>query len=30
MIDELDEDLFASNTITKTLSNPGFRAGIKH
>ena len=30
MIDELDEDQFAANNITKALSVPGFAAGIYH
>ncbi|OJJ44533.1 hypothetical protein ASPZODRAFT_153470 [Penicilliopsis zonata CBS 506.65] len=30
MINEVDEDSFAANHITQTLSIEGFRAGIKH
>ena len=30
MIQEVDEDQFAANNITRTLSVEGFRAGIKH
>ena len=30
MIKEVDEDQWAANHITKTLSVPGLRAGIYH
>lgn len=30
MIAEVDEDTFTANNVTRTLSNPGFAAGMRH